>query len=182
MTERDRAVRIVAQELFETAMMRRGEVDRALAQVGGRIIPDLVRQGRRWVLAGEFADVPARFLNIPKGREVAEGEGTTRIAGNVDAVASMARLSEDDLRAFLAGEPARKPRLSDFLEMAGTWYDARTMSQAKTAAERKAAQRARARKSGLCIVCCRIPVAKPRVSCYGCGVKANLSKKKDVAA
>lgn len=91
----------------------------ALAQVGGKIKPDLVwdTAKKRWVLAGEFAEIP-RALLAP-ARDVPKAMGSGRAAGNVDQITAIVRnthpeITEDDVRAFFREHP-RAPRRADFI-------------------------------------------------------------------
>lgn len=180
--DRERAIRIVAQEFWEGAMQRRAAIDDALAQVGGRVTVDLVRVGRGWDLAGEWEDVPKHLIRRPIVTARHEASDARFICGNADQVADMAGMSEDDLRDFLRTN-TRKPKVADFLEAAASWYDARTMRQlGKSGAERQAAYRARKRAEGKCIVCCRTPVPSTHSTCHPCGAAANAAKKAAQAA
>jgi hypothetical protein len=175
--DRERAIRIVAQELWEGAMMQRQAVDDALAQVGGRVTADLVRCGREWILAGEWEDVPKHLIRRPIVTARHEATDAKFVSGNCDEVADMARMSEDDLRDFLRSH-TRKPKVADFLDAAAAWYDARTMRQPGTSgADRQAAYRARKRAEGRCIVCCVADVPAGRTTCHACGERANAAKR-----
>jgi hypothetical protein len=175
--DRERAIRIVAQEFWETAMQARSAVDDALAQVGGRVTVDLVRHGTSWNIAGEWEDVPKHLIRRPIVTARHEASDARFISGNCDEVAAMAYLSDDDFRDFLRAHN-RKPKVADFLDAAERWYDANTMSQGSSAAQRKAAQRARARAAGRCIVCCRSDAVTGGTTCHPCGVKANEAAKR----
>lgn len=104
-----KAIAAVVAELAEP--VRATAVDApiwdALAGVGGRVTVDLIRSGNRYRVAGEFANVPDRFLRRPSVTDEDRAFGRARLAGNVDAVAEAAGLSEADLLEFLATDPAR---------------------------------------------------------------------------
>lgn len=100
----------------------------ALAQLGGRIQPDMIWNPRRgvhgeYVLAGEYDEIPRRFLDIQKNKTMFRGE---RWNGNCDEFADMLRaaghdVTEDDAREFL--RTYHKPTLADFIDDAQDQLD-----------------------------------------------------------
>ncbi len=82
------------------------------------ITPDWVWSGKRWKVAGEFADVPRRYLDLskkPTMPPVQTENLVARVHGNIDDVATQVGFeSEDELREWLNRNPA-PPTIKSYL-------------------------------------------------------------------
>jgi hypothetical protein len=150
------AIRALAHQFHYEAICRRAAIDDALGQVGGRITVDLVREGARWRVAGEFDDIPRHLIRRPAVTAHHEAAGASRVAGNLDQVADMAGISETELLEFLAENPT-KPKFADSLEAATVCYHERMefVDEERKASKRdtRARQIAQRRAEGLCLSC-----------------------------
>ena len=121
------------------------------------------RRGK-WILRGEFADVPKRFLDL-RSRPGVFGTRDEAL-GNVDDRAHefehLGIYNGDDLIAWM--QRAKRPRKRS--------YTIEERVPASTSAERMRAKRLRARAEGLCIVCCQVPAREGKTSCLWCNDKA----------
>lgn len=88
---RKAAVRSRAMELLEWQAIRYAPIDEAIAQAGG-VVASIVwdHRKRRFVLAGEWSDVPKSRYRKAIGRP-----GVMRVDGNLDAIADIAGWDED---------------------------------------------------------------------------------------
>jgi hypothetical protein len=101
------------------------DIDARLGQIGSAakaVSPDWVWTNGKWRMAGEFADIPERYLNKankPKFPPTQMGEGNVaaRVHGNVDDVASQLGMSDDELRSALSNRQP-KATVADYLEAA----------------------------------------------------------------
>jgi hypothetical protein len=161
-------------------MCRRAAIDDALAQVGGRITVDLVRDGTSWRVAGEFDDIPRHLIRRPTVTARHTAAGATRVSGNVDQVAEMAGMSETELLEFLAENPT-KPKFADAVAQATVCYTSRVefLFEDRRAAKResRAAQIAKRRAEGKCLSCGDPGKLKadgtPATGCERCIAKQN---------
>jgi hypothetical protein len=117
----------VAQHLFERGKRTTKEIGAdgkpvVKSVTYGIVEPDWVKIGGRYVPAGEFADVPTRYLDLSK-RPAPHVQGdisgqVETIRGNVDDLATQAGLaSGDDLIRWMERNPT-PPRLNAHLEAA----------------------------------------------------------------
>jgi DNA-binding phage protein len=77
-----------AQRIFDEQSAAQEPYWRALDECGGKIIPDMVfdRKRKRWQRAGEFVDVPPKFMGANQRRSA-----TGRVDGNLDRIAQIIR-------------------------------------------------------------------------------------------
>lgn len=105
-----RALLALAGEVKRSGRRAAAELDGAIRPRS--IVPDYVWEGGRWQVAGEFADVPKRFLDlraekVPKDPPTSTGSLRATISGNVDDVADQVGLTGDELREWLAAAEGR---------------------------------------------------------------------------
>jgi len=101
--ERNAILQSIAQAWLAEQRAIEEPVFKALAQFGGRITADYVRRNRRWVVAGDFTDLPRHLIRRP-GRF---DPNALRVNGNIDQIAAAARMSTQDLKDFLKERPRR---------------------------------------------------------------------------
>lgn len=104
----DSAVLGMAKTHYADRWAAEAHVWAALDGHGGKVVPDMIQRHGKWMRAGEFADIPERFL----GKPAHLNPNRIRVCGNLDKIAQAARMSEDDLRAFLADNP-RRPSMAE---------------------------------------------------------------------
>jgi hypothetical protein len=95
--------------------------------------PDWVWTGKRWRMAGEFEDVPKRFLNLedrPKDPPFETGVGNivARVHGDLDDVATESGHADGDSLLRWMQEHPRAPRVGDYVEQASRHVEAEIRS------------------------------------------------------
>ena len=107
------------------------------------VTPDWVWNGKRWALAGEFADVPKRVLDLSNRPNAApqQAEGiVARVNGNADDVATQKGFADgDDMRDWLR-DNRTPPRIADYLGAAREHIEA-NVKQAFSSRSRDALER-----------------------------------------
>lgn len=90
---RNRMITLEAQRIFEERSTAQAPFWTALAECGGKVVPDMVfdRKQKRWQRAGEFADVPRALLAGNRRRSP-----TGHVDGNIDRLTQLIRIATSD--------------------------------------------------------------------------------------